>query len=104
QGLLEGDGHGVITATNGREALVRAGVDGLSVVFCDISMGDGPDGYEVARTLRSRPELAHLKLVALTGFGTHLARERSLEAGFDVHLTKPVDLDVLRRTLRTLDT
>lgn len=105
--LLENDGHTVFLAEGGREALERSrSIEGLSVVFCDISMGDGPDGYEVARTLREREkgeEATPLHLVALTGFGTHVARERSFDAGFDVHLTKPVDLQVLRRTLAQLD-
>ncbi|MEZ4316213.1 MAG: ATP-binding protein [Myxococcota bacterium] len=101
--LLEGDGHTVVVAEGGAEALVKIAEANPSVVFCDISMGDGPDGYEVARTLRADSRYAGLRLVALTGFGTHVARERSLEAGFDLHLTKPVDLEEIRLALQRFD-
>ena len=51
------------------------------------------DGYEVARRLRSQPEFARTRLVALTGWGQEADRQRSKEAGFDAHLVKPVNPD-----------
>jgi two-component system CheB/CheR fusion protein len=57
------------------------------------------DGYQVARRLRERSEDGHPLLVALTGYGQEEDRNRSLEAGFNHHLTKPLDPDELQRLL-----
>jgi CheY-like chemotaxis protein len=61
-----------------------------SVVFLDIGM-PGMDGYEVARRLRRVPGGEHALLIAVTGFGRDEDRQRSKEAGFDRHVTKPLD-------------
>ena len=55
------------------------------------------DGYQVAR--RVKAALDGIRLVALTAYGRPEDRQRAFEAGFDVHLTKPADLDALRRLL-----
>lgn len=68
------------------------------VVLLDIAM-PGLDGYEVARRLRRRPELNGVTLVALTGFGQPNDRRRAAAAGFDFHVTKPIDLDRLQELL-----
>jgi len=60
------------------------------------------NGYEVCRRLRERPWGAALLIVALTGWGQEEDRQRSLEAGFDTHLVKPVDHDLLMRLLASL--
>ena len=60
------------------------------------------DGYEIARRLRAEPWGAELKLVALTGWGQLGDRQRSQDAGFDQHLVKPVEPELLRRTLAEL--
>jgi CheY-like chemotaxis protein len=56
----------------------------------------GLNGHEVARRLRATPALAATRLVAVTGWGTREDRARSEAAGFDGHLTKPVELEALR--------
>ena len=56
----------------------------------------GLDGYEIASSFRKEPTSNQVMLVALTGYGTPEARERSRAAGFDHHLIKPIDPDVLR--------
>jgi len=71
------------------------------LVLLDIGL-PGMSGYEVARAMRAQPALARVPLVALTGWGTEEDRRRALDAGFDDHLTKPVDLAVLEQTLRRL--
>lgn len=87
----------------------KAASDGLSgidlvmefrpeVALVDIGM-PGLDGYEVARRIRERHELDPVKLVAVTGFGQEDDRRKALEAGFDAHLVKPVDVNELRRLL-----
>ena len=88
--FLELLGHEVRTANSGPEALTTASALRPDVVVCDIGM-PGMDGYEVCRRLRERPELAGMVIVALTGWGSEHDRKRSQEAGFDHHLTKPVD-------------
>jgi PAS domain S-box-containing protein len=69
------------------------------VVLLDIGL-PGIDGYEVARRIRSRPEVSRVLLIALTGWGTEADQRRAREAGFDHHLTKPVDVGALDALLR----
>ncbi|QJW83402.1 response regulator [Ramlibacter terrae] len=69
------------------------------MVLLDIGL-PGMNGYEVARALRAHPELGGVRLIALTGWGAEQDRRRAMAAGFDHHLTKPVDLSVLEDTLR----
>jgi signal transduction histidine kinase/CheY-like chemotaxis protein len=91
-------GHDVRTAHDGPSALEAAAAAPPEVILLDISM-PGMSGYEVARRIRSTPELAGVTLIALTGYGQEQDRQRTLEAGFDHHLTKPVDPDALRQVL-----
>ena len=67
----------------------------------DIGLPD-MDGYEVARRVRERPEANAVRLVALTGYGQPADVERARAAGFDEHLTKPLDLAALSRVLADL--
>jgi CheY-like chemotaxis protein len=60
------------------------------------------DGYEVARQLRQAPNFAEAVLIALTGYGQAEDRQRSKEAGFDHHLTKPVDYSLLSSIINSL--
>jgi CheY-like chemotaxis protein/two-component sensor histidine kinase len=71
------------------------------VVLLDIGL-PGMDGYEVAQVLRAEPRLGRVTLIALTGWGAEDDRRRAMAAGFDHHLTKPVDLGVLEAMLRQL--
>ncbi len=99
--LLEVAGHEVIVAHDGPEALAAAERTRPQVVLLDITL-PGMDGYEVARRLRRLTALERALLVALTGWGQHDDRCRSLEAGFDEHLLKPVSLATLQRLLATV--
>ena len=87
---LQQFGHDVRIANDGPSALVLADEFRPDVAVLDIGL-PVMDGYELARRLRARGLDACL-LVAVTGYGQHEDRERSHEAGFDVHLVKPVDL------------
>jgi CheY-like chemotaxis protein len=71
------------------------------VIFLDLGM-PGMNGYQTARALRAEAANADVLLVALTGWGGADDRARTHEAGFDHHLTKPVDLDAILRLLATL--
>jgi signal transduction histidine kinase/CheY-like chemotaxis protein len=95
--LLRLRGHIVQVAMGGAEALAAVRAQRPELVFLDIGM-PGMDGYEVARQLRAEFD-SSLILIALTGWGTDQDRERSREAGFDYHLTKPVDLAALESML-----
>lgn len=97
--LLKLGGHETEVAFDAGEGLEKARRFRPEVVLCDIGLPGAMDGYDVARALRADPELRSAFLIALTGYGQEEDRRRALEAGFDAHLTKPADLDVLRRLL-----
>jgi CheY-like chemotaxis protein len=92
--LLELSGHEVRVAHLGQTALSLAQTFRPDVALLDIGMPD-LSGYEVARALRKEPWAMDLQLIALTGWGQEDDRRRALEAGFDQHLTKPVNPDLL---------
>jgi signal transduction histidine kinase len=92
------DGHITESVYSADEALKRVASFGPEVVLLDLGLPQ-MDGYEVARRLRERPEFAALRIVALTGYGQDEDLRRCREAGFDDHLTKPVDFNVLRRAI-----
>jgi signal transduction histidine kinase/ActR/RegA family two-component response regulator len=91
-------GHDVITASDGNEAVIAALRALPAVIMLDIGLPQ-LDGYEVAKRLRAAPELASVLLIALTGYGQPEDRIRTREAGFDLHLVKPVDLDEIKRVI-----
>ena len=74
------------------------------MVLCDIGLPGGMDGYAVARALRSDPALSGSTLIALSGYGQEEDRRKARAAGFDRHLTKPVDPTALMRLLQELPT
>jgi len=88
--LLRMDGHEVRLAHNGMEALQAASEFQPEIILLDIGL-PGINGYEVARRLRQQPQFEKTLLIAITGYGQDEDRRRSREAGFNHHLTKPVD-------------
>ncbi len=96
--LLTLDKHEVVSVYAPRAALERYPVFQPDVVLLDIGLPE-IDGYELARRLRALPGRAHVRFIALTGYGQAEDRQRAREAGFDAHLVKPVDLATLQRTL-----
>jgi signal transduction histidine kinase len=96
--LLELSGHRIHTACDGQQALELAERVRPEVALLDIGM-PVLDGYEVARRIRAQPWGERMMLVALTGRGQDCDRQRAREAGFSVHLVKPVDLDELTEVL-----
>jgi PAS domain S-box-containing protein len=93
--LLRLLGSEVETAHDGCSALRVFETFQPSVVLLDLGMPD-MSGYEVARRMRGMPQFQKMTLVALTGWGQDDDRRRTQEAGFDVHLVKPVNLDALQ--------
>jgi two-component system CheB/CheR fusion protein len=96
--LAELWGYEARGASDGPSALQSAATFVPEVVLLDIGM-PGMDGYEVARELRARPEMGGALLVAITGYGREEDKQKAREAGFDHHLTKPIDAAELHRLL-----
>jgi CheY-like chemotaxis protein len=88
----------VRTAADGASALEAARIFLPDVVLMDVGM-PGLDGWEAARRLREEPGMRDALFVALTGFGLDADRRRSCEVGFDHHLVKPVESEMLLRLL-----
>jgi signal transduction histidine kinase len=89
--LLERRGDRVTVARTGREGLALAMMHPFDLVLCDIGLPD-VDGHEVARRLRRHPRRDQMRLIAVSGFSQEADRQRSLQAGFDAHLVKPMAL------------
>lgn len=96
--LLQTWGYQVRVTYDPFAALESARTQPPAVVLLDIGM-PGMDGYEVARRLRQQPESQNVMLVAVTGYGEAEDRDRARAAGFDYHMTKPVDPNDLRSLL-----
>jgi two-component system CheB/CheR fusion protein len=92
--LLELAGYDMRIATTAEEALAVAGEWKPAVMVLDIGLPDA-DGREVARRIRARPDGAEVVLIAATGWGQESDVRQSLDAGFDAHLTKPINLQQL---------
>ncbi|MDB5899970.1 MAG: putative histidine kinase, atypical hybrid [Ramlibacter sp.] len=92
--LLEMEGFQVRVAHEGQAALDIAREFRPDVVLLDIGL-PGMNGFEVAHGLRSQPESQDALLIALTGYGEAESRARSAEAGFDHHMVKPADVNLL---------
>ena len=97
--LLQLSGHEAEVAFDGPAGIEKARSFHPDVVLCDIGLPGGLDGHGVARAFRADPELTSAFLIALTGYGQEEDRRRALEAGFDAHLTKPADIEELKRML-----
>jgi two-component system CheB/CheR fusion protein len=95
--LLGALGHDVVLAADGGEGLDRFATGSPDVVLIDIGLPD-IDGYEVAASIR-RQHRPNVRLVALTGYGQEADKTAAKNAGFDMHLLKPVDPKVLERVL-----
>jgi PAS domain S-box-containing protein len=99
--MLRMTGHDILTANDGLEAVQTAATFRPDVALLDIGM-PRMNGYEVARHIRAQPWGKNTVLVALSGWGQEKDKRRSTEAGFDHHLTKPVEPAALERLLAGL--
>ncbi len=96
--LLKFFENDVEIAHDGPQGLHLARSFSPQVVLCDLGL-PGMDGTQVAEAIRADPVLRSIRLVALTGYDRDEDLERAVGAGFDEHLTKPVDPDRLMRAL-----
>ena len=101
--LLTYAGYDVTCASTAPEALALAREQRFDMVISDIGMPE-MNGYELAEALRSLPGYEAVPLVAVTGYSMFDDRSRSLQAGFNEHVTKPIDprafLDLSESTVR----
>jgi CheY-like chemotaxis protein len=98
--LIDTMGHQAQAVYGGSQALEAARARPPDWILVDIGM-PGMSGYEFARAVRRDPRLSGVKLAALTGYGREEDRTRVSEAGFDLHLTKPVPDARLRDLLES---
>jgi len=100
--LIMAWGHDARTAYDGRSAFDLANAFQPEVMLLDLTLPD-IDGVELGRRLRDCRWAASSVLVAVTGWGRPADREKSLGAGFDAHLVKPVPLDLLQKLIAHAD-
>jgi two-component system cell cycle response regulator DivK len=92
--VLEVEGYAVIEAKDGVQALECLGTQVIDLALMDINMPD-MDGYTLTAKIKSMPEFSNLPIVAVTANVMRGDRERSLEAGCDGYIQKPIDIDTL---------
>lgn len=97
--LFEADGFTVTATYDGAQAVATAKQHPPDIVVMDIGM-PGMNGYEAVRLIREQPGGKNILMIALTGWGQESAKQQAVEAGFDHHLVKPVNFEVLRALLR----
>ena len=100
--MLRTLGHEVHTAYDGLEAVQAAASFRPDVVLLDIGLPK-LNGYETARHIREQPSGQKVSLVALSGWGQEEDKRRAKEAGFDYHLTKPVETAALQKLLASVE-
>jgi two-component system cell cycle response regulator DivK len=99
--VLEKQGHAVIEAADGEEALQKARAETPDLILLDLQM-PRRNGYDVLGELRRDPQHAALPIIALTASAMQGDREKALAAGFTSYLTKPVALAHLREEVERL--
>jgi CheY-like chemotaxis protein/two-component sensor histidine kinase len=97
---LKAAGYSVVVARNGREAIAQIEALKPDLILMDIMMPD-MDGFEATKQIRSDPTMQNIPILGLTALAMPGDRERCLEAGMNDHLTKPINLMELLRTIRT---
>jgi len=99
--FLKHAGYEVSTADSARAALRLAGERAFDLIISDIGM-PAMNGYELAESLRSMPDYREIPLIAVTGYTEYDDRGRSLRAGFNAHMTKPIDPSQLLNLMNEL--
>lgn len=96
--VLEVEGYAVVEATNGFEAMDRLQTQPIDLALMDINMPD-MDGYTLTSKIKAMPEFSKLPIVAVTANVMRGDRERSLQAGCDGYIQKPIDIDNLSQQI-----
>ena len=96
--VLEVEGYLVVEATNGFEAMERLQGQPIDLALMDINMPD-TDGYTLTSKIKAMPQFAKMPIVAVTANVMRGDRERSLQAGCDGYIQKPIDIDNLSQQI-----
>jgi two-component system cell cycle response regulator DivK len=96
--VLEVEGYSVVEATNGFEAIDRLQAQAIDLALMDINMPD-MDGYTLTSKIKAMPQFSRLPIVAVTANVMRGDRERSLQAGCDGYIQKPIDIDNLSQQI-----
>ena len=96
--VLEVEGYSVVEAKDAIQALERLGTESIDLALMDINMPD-MDGYTLTAKIKSMPRYSGLPIVAVTANVMRGDRERSLEAGCDGYIQKPIDIDTLSQQI-----
>ena len=96
--VLEAEGYRVVEAANATQAIERIKSDRPELILMDISMPD-TDGYTLTSQIRTLPNLERVPIIAVTANVMRGDRERSLEAGCDGYIQKPIDIDTLTQQI-----
>jgi len=97
--FLQGDGHTVLEASTGLEALTVAGVASPDLILLDLRLPDA-HGFDLARRLRQQPRTATIPILALTAYPGDPGAEALTDSGCTGYLTKPISLELLREALQ----
>jgi len=92
--VLQAEGYAILEAADGPSGVRSAVENRPDLILVDINLPD-LDGYEVTLRIRRNPDLARVPIIAMTANVMHGDRERSLAAGCDGYLQKPIDIDLL---------
>ena len=92
--VLEADGYQVAEASNAGQAIESLKSNSINLILMDINMPE-MDGYSLTAKIRAMPEFARIPIIAITANVMRGDRERSLEAGCDGYIQKPIDIDLL---------
>lgn len=96
--FLRRAGHSAVTASSASEALEKIKSERFDLIISDIAM-PVMSGYELVEAIRKLKDYRNTPIIAVTGFAMHDDRERSLRAGFNAHLTKPIGPQILLHTV-----
>ncbi|HZK38329.1 MAG TPA: response regulator [Clostridia bacterium] len=96
--FLNALGYDTVEAYSGKEGIKKAKELNPKVILCDIGM-EGMNGHDVARYIRGDENLKNTCLIAISGYSTEKDIKLSIDAGFDRHFPKPVDLKMLKDML-----
>jgi two-component system cell cycle response regulator DivK len=96
--VLEAEGYGVVEAINAKQALEKLESDTIDLVLMDINMPD-MDGYTLTARIKSIQKFSKIPIVAVTANVMRGDREKSLGAGCDGYIQKPIDIDTLSQQI-----
>ena len=96
--VLESEGYAVLEAANAEDALTSMRIGSPDLILMDINM-PGMDGYTLTAQIKSMPDYSRIPIIAMTANVMRGDRERSLEAGCDGYIQKPIDIDILSQQI-----